>query len=60
MGNQNTDSDTLLDGDDDTLSSLDEKDLENLTGKKVASLCGMGLFVLREKKIKKFLFFGST
>ncbi|XP_026159212.1 lipopolysaccharide-responsive and beige-like anchor protein isoform X3 [Mastacembelus armatus] len=32
LGNQNSESDTLLDGDDDTLSSLEEKDLENLTG----------------------------
>ncbi|XP_037545772.1 lipopolysaccharide-responsive and beige-like anchor protein [Nematolebias whitei] len=32
LGNQNSDSETSLDGDDDTLSSLDEKDLENLTG----------------------------
>ncbi|XP_062288944.1 lipopolysaccharide-responsive and beige-like anchor protein isoform X3 [Scomber scombrus] len=32
LGNQNSESETLLDGDDDTLSSLDEKDLENLTG----------------------------
>uniref|UniRef100_A0A3B4X6H3 LPS responsive beige-like anchor protein n=1 Tax=Seriola lalandi dorsalis TaxID=1841481 RepID=A0A3B4X6H3_SERLL len=32
LGNQNSESESLLDGDDDTLSSLDEKDLENLTG----------------------------
>ncbi|XP_074485550.1 lipopolysaccharide-responsive and beige-like anchor protein isoform X19 [Sebastes fasciatus] len=32
LGNQNSESDSLLDGDDDTLSSLEEKDLENLTG----------------------------
>ncbi|XP_071359650.1 lipopolysaccharide-responsive and beige-like anchor protein isoform X3 [Trachinotus anak] len=32
LGNQNSESETVLDGDDDTLSSLDEKDLENLTG----------------------------
>ncbi|XP_069386036.1 lipopolysaccharide-responsive and beige-like anchor protein isoform X2 [Paralichthys olivaceus] len=32
LGNQNSESETLLDGDDDTLSSLDEKDLENLAG----------------------------
>lgn len=32
LGNQNSESETLLDGDDDTLSSLEEKDLENLTG----------------------------
>ncbi|XP_070768829.1 lipopolysaccharide-responsive and beige-like anchor protein [Enoplosus armatus] len=32
LGNQNAESETLLDGDDDTLSSLEEKDLENLTG----------------------------
>ncbi|KAM5192194.1 lipopolysaccharide-responsive and beige-like anchor protein [Mantella aurantiaca] len=32
VGGQNTESDSLLEGDDDTLSSLDEKDLENLTG----------------------------
>ncbi|XP_041640272.1 lipopolysaccharide-responsive and beige-like anchor protein isoform X3 [Cheilinus undulatus] len=32
LGNQNSESETSLDGDDDTLSSLDEKDLENLTG----------------------------
>ncbi|XP_041788966.1 lipopolysaccharide-responsive and beige-like anchor protein isoform X3 [Chelmon rostratus] len=31
VGNQNSESETLLDGDDDTLSSLEEKDLENLT-----------------------------
>lgn len=33
VGGQNTESDSLLEGDDDTLSSLEEKDLENLTGK---------------------------
>ncbi|XP_040891904.1 lipopolysaccharide-responsive and beige-like anchor protein isoform X3 [Toxotes jaculatrix] len=32
LGNQNSESEILLDGDDDTLSSLDEKDLENVTG----------------------------
>ncbi|TNN89570.1 Lipopolysaccharide-responsive and beige-like anchor protein [Liparis tanakae] len=32
LGNQNSESETSLDGDDDTLSSVDEKDLENLTG----------------------------
>ncbi|XP_030643537.1 lipopolysaccharide-responsive and beige-like anchor protein [Chanos chanos] len=32
LGNQNSESEMLLDGDDDTLSSLEEKDLENLTG----------------------------
>uniref|UniRef100_UPI003AAC2120 lipopolysaccharide-responsive and beige-like anchor protein isoform X1 n=1 Tax=Centroberyx gerrardi TaxID=166262 RepID=UPI003AAC2120 len=32
LGNQNSESETLLDGDDDTLSSVDEKELENLTG----------------------------
>ncbi|XP_042340438.1 lipopolysaccharide-responsive and beige-like anchor protein isoform X5 [Plectropomus leopardus] len=32
LGNQNSESETSLDGDDDTLSSLEEKDLENLTG----------------------------
>ncbi|XP_063739788.1 lipopolysaccharide-responsive and beige-like anchor protein isoform X2 [Eleginops maclovinus] len=32
LGNQNSESETLLDGDDDTLSSLEEKDLENFTG----------------------------
>ncbi|XP_018416801.1 PREDICTED: lipopolysaccharide-responsive and beige-like anchor protein [Nanorana parkeri] len=32
LGGQNTESDSLLEGDDDTLSSLEEKDLENMTG----------------------------
>uniref|UniRef100_A0AAQ4QQ09 LPS responsive beige-like anchor protein n=1 Tax=Gasterosteus aculeatus aculeatus TaxID=481459 RepID=A0AAQ4QQ09_GASAC len=32
LGNQNSESETLLDGDDDTVSSLEEKDLDNLTG----------------------------
>lgn len=32
LGNQNSESEQLLDADDDTLSSLEEKDLENLTG----------------------------
>uniref|UniRef100_A0A8C6LR58 Neurobeachin n=1 Tax=Nothobranchius furzeri TaxID=105023 RepID=A0A8C6LR58_NOTFU len=32
LGNQNSESETSLDGDDDTLSSLEEKDLENVTG----------------------------
>uniref|UniRef100_A0A5F8H0X4 Lipopolysaccharide-responsive and beige-like anchor protein n=1 Tax=Monodelphis domestica TaxID=13616 RepID=A0A5F8H0X4_MONDO len=32
LGNQNSESEILLDGDDDTLSSVEEKDLENLTG----------------------------
>ncbi|XP_067355901.1 lipopolysaccharide-responsive and beige-like anchor protein isoform X4 [Channa argus] len=32
LGNQNSESETFLDGDDDTLSSLEDKDLENLTG----------------------------
>lgn len=36
LGNQNSESETLLDGDDDTLSSLEEKDLENLTGKETS------------------------
>lgn len=36
LGNQNSESETLLDGDDDTLSSLEEKDLENLTGTETA------------------------
>lgn len=36
LGNQNSESETLQDGDDDTLSSLEEKDLENLTGKEAA------------------------
>ncbi|XP_013876127.1 lipopolysaccharide-responsive and beige-like anchor protein [Austrofundulus limnaeus] len=35
LGNQNSESETSLDGDDDTLSSLEEKDLDNLTGKKI-------------------------
>lgn len=33
LGNQSSESEALLDGDDDTLSSLEEKELENLTGK---------------------------
>ncbi|XP_035993420.1 lipopolysaccharide-responsive and beige-like anchor protein isoform X3 [Fundulus heteroclitus] len=32
LGNQNSESEALLDGDDDTLSSLEDKDLDNLTG----------------------------
>lgn len=36
LGNQNSESETLQDGDDDTLSSLEEKDPENLTGKEAA------------------------
>ncbi|TNM85808.1 hypothetical protein fugu_008079 [Takifugu bimaculatus] len=32
LAHQNSESETLLDGDDDTLSSLDEKDLDNVTG----------------------------
>uniref|UniRef100_A0A8C4RYK0 LPS responsive beige-like anchor protein n=1 Tax=Erpetoichthys calabaricus TaxID=27687 RepID=A0A8C4RYK0_ERPCA len=32
LGNQNSESEILLDVDDDTLSSIEEKDLENLTG----------------------------
>ncbi|KAK5926231.1 hypothetical protein CgunFtcFv8_021822 [Champsocephalus gunnari] len=32
LGNQNSESETSLDGDDDTLSSPEEKDLENFTG----------------------------
>uniref|UniRef100_A0A672GGH9 LPS-responsive vesicle trafficking, beach and anchor containing n=1 Tax=Salarias fasciatus TaxID=181472 RepID=A0A672GGH9_SALFA len=32
LGNQNSESETSLDGDEDTLSSLEEKDLDNLTG----------------------------
>nr|XP_020447361.1 lipopolysaccharide-responsive and beige-like anchor protein isoform X3 [Monopterus albus] len=32
LGNQNSESETSLDGDDDALSFLEEKDLENLTG----------------------------
>ncbi|KAG8453968.1 hypothetical protein GDO86_000553 [Hymenochirus boettgeri] len=32
VGGQNSDGDSLLDGEDDNLSSLEEKDLENLTG----------------------------
>ncbi|XP_068961601.1 lipopolysaccharide-responsive and beige-like anchor protein isoform X2 [Petaurus breviceps papuanus] len=32
LGNQNSESEILLDCDDDTLSSVEEKDLENLTG----------------------------
>lgn len=36
LGNQNSESETLLDGDDDTVSSLEEKDLDNLTGKETS------------------------
>ncbi|KAM5229945.1 lipopolysaccharide-responsive and beige-like anchor protein isoform 2-T3 [Hipposideros larvatus] len=32
LGNQSSENEILLDGDDDTLSSVEEKDLENLTG----------------------------
>ncbi|KAI9525531.1 hypothetical protein NQZ68_006080 [Dissostichus eleginoides] len=32
LGNQNSESETSLDGDDDTMSSPEEKDLENFTG----------------------------
>ncbi|XP_028598700.2 lipopolysaccharide-responsive and beige-like anchor protein isoform X3 [Podarcis muralis] len=32
LGNQNSESEILLEGDDDTLSSIEEKELENLTG----------------------------
>ncbi|XP_028932472.1 lipopolysaccharide-responsive and beige-like anchor protein isoform X2 [Ornithorhynchus anatinus] len=32
LGNQNSESEILVEGDDDTLSSVEEKDLENLTG----------------------------
>ncbi|XP_064200715.1 lipopolysaccharide-responsive and beige-like anchor protein isoform X48 [Anguilla rostrata] len=32
LGNQNSESELSLDGDDDTLSSLEDKELENLTG----------------------------
>ncbi|CAN9510262.1 unnamed protein product [Ophioblennius macclurei] len=32
LGNQNSESEPSLDGDDDTLSSLEDKDLDNLTG----------------------------
>ncbi|XP_075806468.1 lipopolysaccharide-responsive and beige-like anchor protein isoform X1 [Microtus pennsylvanicus] len=32
LGNQNSENEALLEGDDDTLSSVDEKDLENLAG----------------------------
>lgn len=32
LGNQNSESETLLDADDDTLSSLDDKELDNVTG----------------------------
>ncbi|KAM4595756.1 lipopolysaccharide-responsive and beige-like anchor protein [Fundulus diaphanus] len=32
LGNQNSESEASLDGDDDTLSSLEDKDLDNLTG----------------------------
>ncbi|XP_071470724.1 lipopolysaccharide-responsive and beige-like anchor protein isoform X2 [Marmota flaviventris] len=32
LGNQNSENEVLLEGDDDTLSSVDEKDLENLAG----------------------------
>lgn len=35
LGNQNSESETLLDGDDDALSSLEDKDLENVTGKDI-------------------------
>uniref|UniRef100_A0A8C3IV62 LPS responsive beige-like anchor protein n=1 Tax=Chrysemys picta bellii TaxID=8478 RepID=A0A8C3IV62_CHRPI len=37
LGNQNSESEILLEGDDDTLSSIEEKDLENLIGP--VSLC---------------------
>lgn len=33
LGNQNSESEIPLEGDDDTLSSIEEKELENLTGK---------------------------
>lgn len=35
LGNQNSENEVLLEGDDDTLSSVDEKDLENLAGNSV-------------------------
>lgn len=38
LGNQNSENEILLEGDDDTLSSVEEKDLENLAGK----FCGCG------------------
>lgn len=37
LGNQNSENEALLEGDDDTLSSVDEKDLENLAGNSVAA-----------------------
>lgn len=36
LGNQNSENEALLEGDDDTLSSVDEKDLENLAGNSMA------------------------
>lgn len=33
LGNQNSENEGLLEGDDDALSSVDEKDVENLAGK---------------------------
>lgn len=66
LGNQNSESETLLDGDDDTLSSLEEKDLENLTGKETAHPLYLSclsviltppssatLFVLQPRQIKE-------
>ena len=46
LGNQNFESETLLDGDEDTLSSLDDKELDNVTGD--SPFTGL-IFVIQQK-----------
>uniref|UniRef100_K7FJD9 LPS responsive beige-like anchor protein n=1 Tax=Pelodiscus sinensis TaxID=13735 RepID=K7FJD9_PELSI len=50
LGNQNSESEIVLEGDDDTLSSIEEKDLENLIGNMWISKCTQNPHPLNSKK----------
>uniref|UniRef100_H3AS19 LPS responsive beige-like anchor protein n=1 Tax=Latimeria chalumnae TaxID=7897 RepID=H3AS19_LATCH len=58
LGNQNSESEIFLEGDDDTVSSLEEKDLENLTGP--VSLCTPAYLVAPSLTVKGTLSITSS
>ncbi|XP_074849294.1 lipopolysaccharide-responsive and beige-like anchor protein isoform X3 [Carettochelys insculpta] len=58
LGNQNSESEILLEGDDDTLSSIEERDLENLVGP--VSLCTSAQLVAPSVVVKGTLSITSS
>ncbi|XP_075786138.1 lipopolysaccharide-responsive and beige-like anchor protein isoform X3 [Pelodiscus sinensis] len=58
LGNQNSESEIVLEGDDDTLSSIEEKDLENLIGP--VSLCTPAQLVAPSTVVKGTLSITSS